>query len=174
MVGTLTQTIIKSQYMAEPQKKDDIFNEDNAVKSAWVTWGKPGDHIKGTLVARYSRENSIGGKTEMQTIYEIKAMGGAFHALQQDENGNYTPVSEETVLNAGDLWNVGGKAAIDSQMRNVKIGQIIGMKFMESVPAKEKGRYPTKVVKVFTSGQMDEEWLTAMEEEAKANDPNNF
>lgn len=156
--------------MAEPTNKDDIFNEDNEVKSAWITWGKPGDHIKGTLVAKYERENSINGKTEMQTIYEVKAMSGEFHALKQDENGNYVPVTEVTKLNAGDVWNIGGKAAIDSQMRNVKIGQIIGMKFMESVPAKEKGRYPTKVVKVFTSGQMDEEFLSGLEEQ----DPNNF
>lgn len=154
--------------MAEPKK--DLFDESNAIKSAWVTWGKPGDNIKGTLAARYARENSIGGKTEMQTIYEIKAMGGSFHALVQDENGNYTPVADATQLIAGDMWNVGGKAAIDTQMRNVKIGQIIGMKFMESVPAKEKGRYPTKVVKVFTSGEMDEAFLTGMEEEAKKED----
>ena len=149
--------------MAEPQK-DDIFNEDNAVKSAWMSWGKPGDHIKGTLVAKYERENSINGKTEMQNIYEVKTMSGEFHALKQDENGNYIPTPEATTLEGGDVWNIGGKAAIDSQMRNVKIGQILGMKFMESVPAKEKGRYPTKLVKVFTSGQMDEEFLSGLED----------
>jgi hypothetical protein len=159
--------------MADSQKKD-IFNDDNAVKSAWVTWGKPGNFIQGTLAAKYERENNLNGKTEMQTIYEVKASGGEFNALKQDDNGNYVPVEDVTTLNAGDMWNIGGKAAVDSQMRNVKIGQIVGIKFMESVPAKEKGRYPTKVVKVFTAGEMDQDFLTGMEEAAAAADPSNF
>ena len=158
----------------ETKKADDMFSEGNEVKSSWLTWGKPGDHVKGTLVAKYERENNISGKVEMQTIYEIKAMSGEFHALKQDENGNYVPLPEATVLTSGDVWNVGSKKALDSQMRNVKIGQIIGMKFMESVPAKEKGRYPTKVIKVYTEGKMDEDFLTGMAEAEAAKDPNNF
>jgi hypothetical protein len=148
----------------------DIFSEDNEVKSAWVTWGKPGDHVMGTLIARYERENSISGKTEMQMIYEIKASKGQFHPLKQDDNGNYVPEAEPVIINAEEVYNVGGKPAIDSQMRNVKIGQIIGMKFVESVPAKEKGRYPTKVVKIYTQGLMDDEFLAGME----AQDPDKF
>jgi len=151
----------------------DMFSEENEVKSAWVSWGKPGDNIVGTLIAKYERENSIGGKTEMQNIYEIKAMNGDFHSLKQDDNGNYVPESEPVKILADQIFNVGGKPAIDSQMRNVKIGQIVGMKFMESVPAKEKGRYPTKVVKIFTTGEMDTEFMAELEEE-KAKDPKNF
>lgn len=152
------------------KQNDDIFSEGNEVKSAWVTWGKVEDNVKGTLIARYDRENSISGKTEMQTIYEIKALGGFYHPLKQDENGNYVPEEQPVVIEAGQVYNVGGKPAIDSQMRNVKIGQIIGMRFVESVPAKEKGRYPTKVIKIYTQGLMDEEFLAGME----AQDPNNF
>jgi len=148
---------------------DNFFNQDNEVKSSWVSWGKPGDHIKGTLIAKYERLNNIGGKSEMQWIYEIKAMSGEFHALEQDANGNYIAKDEATVIGTGDVYNVGSKAAIDSQMRNVKVGQIIGMMFMETVAPKEKGRYPTKVIKVYTEGKMDEEFLTGMKEaEAEA------
>jgi len=150
-----------------------MFSEENEVKSAWVSWGKPGDNVVGTLISRTQRENTIGGKTEMQTIYEIKSSKGEFHPLKQDDNGNYVPEEKPVVIEEGQIYNVGGKSAIDSQMRNVKIGQILGMKFMESVPAKEKGRYPTKVVKIFTTGEMDEEFLKELEEEA-AKDPNNF
>jgi len=41
---------------------------------------------------------------------------------------------------------------------------------MESVPAKKKGNYPTKVVKVYTEGKMDEEYLTGLNAEVKEGD----
>ncbi len=145
----------------------DIYSDDNAVKSSWMKWGKPENRIQGTLISKERRENEYNGKKEMQTIYEIKALSGEFNDLIQDENGNYTPVEEVTALVAGDIWNVGGKAAIDTQMRNVKIGQIVALKFMESVPAKKKGNYPTKVIKVYTEGKMDEEFLTGMKADAE-------
>lgn len=150
--------------MAEP-KKDDIFSDDNAVKSAWISWGKPGDKIQGTLIGKAARENTINGKTEMQTVYEIKAKSGDFHKLKQDENGNYVPESAPTPINEGEIWNIGGRAGIDAQLRNVKIGQIVGLKFMESLPAKKAGNSPTKVIKVFTEGKMDEQWLEEKENE---------
>ncbi len=146
----------------------DMFDEGNEVKSAWVSWGKPGDNVVGTLIAKYDRENSISGKTEMQTIYEIKVLKGEFHPLKQDDNGNYIPEEKPIVIETGQIYNIGGKPAIDSQMRNVKIGQILGMKFTESVPAKTKGNYPTKVIKLYTEGKMDEEFLTGMKEESEA------
>jgi len=148
---------------------EDIYNDDNAVKSSWMKWGKPGNAVKGTLMSRERKENDYNGKKEMQTIYEIKVISGEFNDLKQDENGNYVAVEELTTMEAGDVYNIGGKSAIDSQMRNIKIGQIFAMKFMESVPAKKKGNYPTKVVKIYTQGLMDEEYLTGLkDEEAKA------
>jgi len=98
-------------------------------------------------------------KGEMQTIYEIKVSDGAFHKLDDKKN----PVPEVTKCVAGEFWNVGGKKGIDAQMRNVKIGQILGMKFMEETPSKTKGYNPTKVVKIFTEGLMDTEWMTSMD-----------
>jgi hypothetical protein len=147
---------------------DNFFSEGNEVKGSWMTWGKPGDNIKGTLVAKYQRENTISGKAEMQNIYEIKVMSGEYHALVLDDNSNRVPAKEVTTLNKDDVCNVGGKAAIDAQMRNIKIGQIIGLKFMESVPNKDPKKYPTKVVKLYTEGKMDEEFLTGMKEQEKA------
>jgi len=148
----------------------DIYNDDNAVKSSWMKWGKPGNSVMGTLMSKEERENEYNGKKEMQTIYELKVISGEFNDLSQDENGNYVAAEELTTMTAGDIYNIGGKAAIDSQMRNIKIGQIVALKFMESVPAKKKGNYPTKVVKVYTEGKMDEEYLTGLNAEVKEGD----
>lgn len=79
-VGTLTNhnsQLTNNMNTTTPAKKaDDIYNEDNEVKSPWMKWGKPGDNIMGTLISRERRENEYGGKKEMQTIYEIKVMSG--------------------------------------------------------------------------------------------------
>jgi len=146
---------------------DDIYNDDNAVKSSWMKWGKPGDAVKGILMSREQRENDYNGKKVMQTIYEMKVIEGSFHDLSQDEaTGNWIAAEKPTKMQKDDIYNVGGKAAIDSQMRNIKIGQIVALKFMESVPSKKKGNYPTKVVKIYTRGDMDEAFLAEREEEA--------
>jgi hypothetical protein len=148
----------------------DIFSEENEMKSAWVSWGKVGDSIVGTLIAKYQKEQTFDGKTSMQWIYEIKASGGAFHQLERDDNSNWVPVKEPTKVNPDETWNIGGKAGIDAQMRNVKLGQIVGLKYTESIPNKDKTKYPTKKIQVYTNGEMDEAWI----EENKALDPDNF
>lgn len=147
----------------------DMFSEDNEVKSSWIQWGKPGDHIIGTLVARYEKPNTLSERNEMQTVYEIKVEKGSFHALE-----NKIPVETPTTMNPDEIWNIGGKSGLDAQMRNVKIGQIVGIKFMEELPAKVKGHNNTKQLKVYTEGKMDEAWLKEKEEEAASLDPNNF
>ena len=143
-----------------------------------MTWGKPGDHVKGTLIAKYQRDNDISGKVEKQNIYEVRVLSGEYHALEVDENGNRVPSKDLTKFNEGDVCNVGGKPAIDAQMRNVKVGQIIGLKFVESVPNKDPKKYPTKVVKLYTEGRMDEEFLTGLkadeEEKTRVDAINNF
>lgn len=163
--------------MAEPVKKqDDFFSDENAVKGSWVSWGKIGDSVKGTIVDRYERPDTLSKvKGAMQVIYEIKVMSGSFHALLKQEGGGPgKPADEPTILKEGEIWNIGCKPTLAAQMKNAKIGQIVGLKFMETVKSKTPGNYDAKIVKVFTQGVMDEAWLTAMEEEAKRNDPNNF
>jgi hypothetical protein len=137
-------------------KQDDIFSEENEVKSSFIQWGKPGDHIVGTLVDKREVENQLADKAgEMQTIYELKVDQGEYHVINADKS----IAKDATPLGAGDIWSIGGKKAVDSQMRNVKIGQKVGMKYMEETPSKTKGYNPTKVIKIYTSGKMDEEWL---------------
>lgn len=140
---------------------DSMFSTENEVKSNFISWGKPGDFIVGTLASTREVENNLPGKPagEMQTIYEFKALDGSFHVLDDRKQ----PVADATIVKAGEFWNVGGKKGIDAQMRNIKIGQVLGMKFMEEIPSKTKGFNPTKVVKIFTTGKMDTDFLAGLD-----------
>jgi hypothetical protein len=147
----------------------DIFDAENEVKSSFIQWGKPGDYLQGTLTDKREVENQLADKKgEMQTIYEILVEKGEYHIIKEDKSID----DKATTLKEGDVWSIGGKAAIDSQMRNVKIGQKLGMKYMEEVPSKTKGYNPTKVIKIFTAGEMNQEWLDVKQygsaEEAQA------
>jgi len=136
------------------ESTQDIFDPANEVKSVWLKWGQPKDFIEGTLIDIREIESQIPGKEgEMNKIYEIRANSGSFHDLDEKKN----PVPEATVLAQGDVWTVGGKPGIDSQMRNAKIGQKVGMRFVEEKPSKTKGFNPTKVIKIFL-GAMDTEF----------------
>jgi len=64
---------------------------------------------------------------------------------------------DTTQLEPGSIWIIGGKAGIDAQMRNVKIGQTFGMRFSEERPSKNKTFSPSKVIKVLV-GPMDEHY----------------
>jgi hypothetical protein len=142
--------------------KSDIFNEDNEVKSSFVTWGKVGDYFVGTLIGKRVVPNTLSetpGAT--QTVYEFKMKEGTFHRLE-----NKIPVEEATPINKGEVYNVGGKVGIDAQMRNIKPATIVGMKFIEEKEAKKKGFNKLKVVKVYTTGELDKEYLDELE-----NDP---
>ena len=117
--------------MPKKTNGDDLFSEKNEVPSNWMAWNEIGDKIQGTLVSKRVVYNQLQEKD--QTVYEI---------LTAD----------------GEYWNVGGKPAIDAQMRNVKQGQIVGFKFVETRESKKKGFNPTKVIKVY-AGPMNDDWL---------------
>jgi hypothetical protein len=143
--------------MAKTQPKaHDPFGEENEVKSNWVKWGNPGeDKVWGTLISKKTVKSTFPGKeNEDVNIYELKADYGSFHATDGKK-----VAEEETVLGEGEIWSIGGKPMIDRQMTNIKIGQKIGMKYIEDKPAKTKGFADSKIIKVFTQGEMDEEWL---------------
>ena len=124
------------------------------VKSQWVKWGAVGDWVRGTLTDVREIDSQLPGKQGEKTkVYEFIAAGGSFHELDERKN----PVAEPTVLEKGSFWTIGGKAGIDNQMRNVKIGQVFGMRFAEEKPSKTKEFNPTKVIKVLV-GSMDENY----------------
>lgn len=145
------------------KKTTDWDSPENEVPSNWISWGVPvEDKIFGTLISRRTMKSTFPGKEgEDVNIYEMKADLGSFHALDEKKN----PVDEATVIEPGSIWNIGGKESIDKQMRNIKLGQKIGLKFIEEVPAKTKGFAPAKLIKVFAPKNpdntfvMDEEFL---------------
>lgn len=112
-------------------------NEKNKIKSKWWQKNKIGDKIEGTLVDKRIQQNQLSGKD--QSIYELK-------------------------LSNGEYWNVGGSIAIDAQMRQVKLGQIVGFEFIEERPSKKSGLNPTKVIQVWADPKIvDEEWIRERE-----------
>ena len=139
---------------------NDLMSTDNEVKSQFISWGKPGDYFVGTLMSKREVVNQLSDKGEMQTIYEFKMKEGSFHTLDEKKN----PVEPAVLINAGEIWSLGGKKSIDAMMRNVKSTVIVGMKFIEEQAAKTKGYNPTKVIKVYTQGEVDAEYVKELEE----------
>lgn len=120
------------------------------VKAQWIKWGKPGDWVRGTLTDMREMESSFEGKDKVM-VYEVMVSGGAFHYFEK-VNGVTNVDENPTQLEPGSIWLIGGKPGIDNQMRNVKIGQVFGMRFAEEKPNKNKSFSPTKVIKVLIGG----------------------
>lgn len=150
--------------MSKKQEWDDQANE---VKSNWVKFNVAiEDKVLGTLIAKRQVKSTLPGKEdEMVWIYDLKADTGLFHELDDKKK----VIDEPVVISEGSFWSVGGKPGIDNQMRNVKIGQKVGFKFIEEVPSKTKGFNPSKVIRVYTpknddgSYQMDDTFLAELE-----------
>lgn len=137
---------------------------ENEVQSNWMKFNVPlEDKIHGTLVAKRVQKSSMAGREgEKQNVYDIKAdEATTYHKLDEMKK----LIDEPITINPGDIYSVGGTSVIDRQMQNIKVGQVIGMKFIEETPAKTKGYNPAKVIKVYVpkdeNGQplMDEEFL---------------
>jgi len=114
------------------------FNEENRVKSNWWKTEKVGDKIQGTFIGKRQVPNQLSGVD--QWVYEL-------------------------LLEDGDVWTVGGKPAVDTQMRHVKLGQIIEFRFIEERPSKKAGMSATKVVAVYQDPNVvNEKWLQEQEQ----------
>jgi len=112
---------------------NDIFNDDNKITGNWFKFEAVGDSVSGTFIGKRQVQNQLSGS--MQWIYELKTEDG-------------------------EVWNVGGKAAVDTQMRHVKLGQIIGFKFVEERASKKAGMNAAKIIQVFANKEnVDQEWL---------------
>ena len=143
--------------------KDTWDDPSNEVTSNWVKFYVPlEDKVLGTLIAKRTMKSSIPGKeNEDVMVYELKADEGSFHTVDDKK----VLVPEPIVINAGEIWSVGGKNSIDVQMRNVKIGQKVGFKFIDEFPSKTKGFAPAKSIKVYTpknedgTFKIDTEWV---------------
>lgn len=148
-------------------KKESWDDEGNEVASQWVKFNVPmEDKIFGTLIAKRQMKSSIKGKeNEDVNVYDIQADLGSFHEADENKVVIPTPIT----VNAGEIWSVGGKVGIDAQMRNIKLGQKIGFKFIDTQPSKTKGFAPAKNIRVYApknedgTPQMDDEFLATQE-----------
>lgn len=140
-------------------------DESNEVASNWVKFNVPmEDKILGTLISKRQMKSTLPGKEgELVWVYEVKADLGSFHELDASKVVVPTPIE----VRADEIWSVGGKNSIDVQMRNIKVGQKVGFKFIDTQPSKTKGFAPAKNIKVYAPKNddgtltMDTEWLEA-------------
>ncbi len=135
---------------------DDLFDEKNEVKNSYnnIKFGKEGDWFRGVLTENTRQmENKLSEKREMQTIFEFKAQGGSLHLI------NDRVVDEEaTEVQPGEYWSfITGKQALLNQLKKAKLGQVVGLKFSETVKSKTKGFGDAKIIKVYL-GEMDPEY----------------
>ncbi len=123
-----------------------------------VKFGKVGDWFKGTLVDDTRElQNKLSPKKEMQKVYEFKMHGGSFHNIIEKAPGRYDAEEEATVIGKGEFYTYIAKEVVQSQMRNAKIGQVIGMRFTEDRPPTTPGFNSTKIIKVYL-GEIDPEY----------------
>lgn len=152
--------------------KDD-FDEANEVTSNFVSFNVPlEDKIMGTLIAVREVKSTLPTKLgKMEKVYDLKADYGSFHKLDKKKK----IIEEPIIVGEGEIWSV-SKESLDSAMRNVKLGQKVGFKFMEEKEAKQAGFNPAKIVKVFTpknddgTYKMDDEWLAENKDDEVAFD----
>lgn len=133
----------------------NIFDDKNEIKSTRVSWGKVGDHIFGTLIGKRAVPDQYNPGEEVP-VYEIKAEGGSFHEIVKK-----VVAEAATEIGKDEIWAVFGRGPLAQQMNRIKIGQKIGMKFTEERETK-KGN-DQKIIKVFTTGEMDQEWIESQE-----------
>src|SRR3990167_9717113 len=139
---------------------EDFFNDKNRIKSQFYKFGKVGDWFKGTLLSVREQVSNFPGKEgKLVKQYEFRVSGGEYHLCDPvtkqplpDEEGLVT-------LKKGEVWIVSRDTeAFDNAMRNVKMGQIFGSKFVELKQSKTKGFNPQKVTPVY-AGEMDPDYM---------------
>lgn len=123
------------------------FSEDDKIKSNFFKFKKPGDFIQGTLIDKYEQEDRMpNARTPMQWIYEIKAVASKQDGIEAEEN--------DTII------KVGGKVGIDNQLKNIGLGQIIEIRFVEEKKPSKPGLNGAKILQVFARASLvDKEWL---------------
>ncbi len=128
--------------------------EEVKVEYKNIKFGKAGDWVKGTLTDNTRQiPNNLSPKKEMQTIFEFMIHGGSFHDIVKRQ-----VQAEATLPQKGEFWSyITDKPAILQQMKDAKIGQVVGLRLAEIKPATVPGHDDTKLIKVMLGG-MDPEY----------------
>lgn len=125
--------------------------EEQKVVYKNLKFGKVGDWIKGVLTDNTRQiPNNLSPKKGMQTIFEFKAIGGAFHDIEKR-----VVATDPTLINKDEFWSfITDKPTILQQLNKAKLGQIVGLRFAEIKASQKPGFDDTKIIKVFL-GAMD-------------------
>lgn len=142
-------------------------SKENESTNNFVGFNEIGDYVLGALLSAKQVPSTLPDKQgEMQWVYEIKVRECSYHLL--DEKKRVIPDAVEP--EEGEIVSVGGRKVIDSRMARIKVGQIVGLKFVEELEAKTRGYNPTKLIKVFTpkdaKGEFEMDDEVAMKEAA--------
>lgn len=115
------------------------------VSTKAVSWGKPGDFIKGTFTA----QKKVTTRNGENTLFELKGIIGSFHEM----DGKKNPVEPAIAVEAGAYYNVwGGKDVINGLFAKSKLGDIVSIKFESETESKTKGNAPFKSFKTLQFG----------------------
>ncbi len=123
------------------------------VTSQAVTFGKPGNFIKGTYVGSKPVDTDLGPTI----LYELKGITGSFNNV----DGKKNPVEPAISVEKGVFYNVWrGKegSVIADLFKKSKLGDIVAIQFKEEKESKTKGYAPFKVYKVMQFGK-DPEYM---------------
>ena len=124
------------------------FDDKNEVKVEYKTlkFGEIGDWFEGTLVANDRKmKNDLSERGELQTVFAFKSIGGSLHLIN-----NKVVDKEATKIPKGEEWSlITGKPAMLNRLKKADLGQKIGLKFTDLVPAKKKGFNDTKIIRVY-------------------------
>jgi hypothetical protein len=152
--------------MAKATKSWD--DPENEVNSNFIKWGAPGDYVMGTLMSVRKTKSTLPDKAgELQFVYDIKVHECEYHDIDEKKK----VAADATVIEADSIISVGGRVTIDTKMSRAKVGQIVGLKFIEEVASKTKGYNATKVIRVYLPKgpdgeyEMDEEVVNATKDE---------
>ena len=122
-----------------------IFDESNKITGSFFTFKKIGDEMEGTFVDKRQVPDKLNAG-QMQWIYEFKGADGA-------------------------IILVGGKKGIDMQMKNVRLGQVVGMRYERDIPNPNKAMKPTHVIQVYANPNLvDKDWLDNREAQGTQNE----
>lgn len=134
------------------KKEVDNFEgmEEQKVIYKNLKFGEVGDWFKGVLIDNSRKlPNQLSQRKEMQTIFVFKAKGGSFHNVIDRKIQN-----EATIVKDGEEWSyITGKSALLKQLERAQLGQIVGLRFAETVKASTPGYADAHIVKVYLGEQ---------------------
>lgn len=111
--------------------EQDIFSQGEVMSGSFFKFENLGDETQGTYIAVKEGPGYMGVGTQLQ--YWIKSKDG--------------------------IQIIGGKPSIDRQMADIRLGQIVGFRYVKDIPSKKGGKDFHQIDVYARPDIRDEEWL---------------